>query len=167
MLVNTMRFIYLLPLTILLNTLSGCSSTPIFDSQSVDKSLTPQSVKAESSISLGKTALWGGTILDTRNLKTTTQIEVLAYPLDSSHRPLLDKKPLGRFIISHAGYLEPASYAQGRHISVLGKIAKPQLGKVGETQYTYPVINSEKVHLWSQEDKKSKTSFHFGIGVSM
>lgn len=162
-----MRIHILLPLFFISFFLSACSSTPVFESNKVDKSLTPQSVLAEMDISLNKTALWGGTILDTRNLKTTTQIEVLAYPLDSSHRPMLDKKPLGRFIVSHPGYLEPASYAQGRHISALGKIARAQQGKVGETQYTYPVMNAEKIHLWSVEDKKSKTSFHFGIGVSM
>jgi outer membrane lipoprotein len=155
----------LLSLT-LFSLLLGCASAPDFDTSQVDRSLTPQSVIAEPEISRGKIALWGGTILDTRNLKETTQIEVLAYPLNSSERPLLDSKPLGRFIIQQQGYLEPTNYAQGRQLTVLGSVSETQSGKVGETSYTYPVINATQLHLWSQADD-SNTSIHFGLGIGV
>ena len=151
----------------LLGLLVSCASTPDFDTTQVDQSLTPQSVVAEPELNRGKTALWGGTILDTRNLKDSTHIEVLAYPLNSSHRPLLESKPLGRFIIQHQGYLEPTTYAQGRVISVLGKISDSQSGNVGESAYIYAVINSEQLHLWSQDSGRSRTSFHLGVGVGL
>lgn len=147
--------------------LASCASTPTFDTSQVDRSLTPQSVAAELALSRGKTALWGGTILDTRNLKDSTQIEVLAYPLNSFHRPLLDNKPLGRFIILHRGYLEPTSYAQGRLLTVLGKVSGSQRGQVGKSTYTYPVISAQQLHLWSPSDERSRTSFHFGIGIGL
>jgi len=152
---------------LVLSLLASCASTPDFDTTQVDKSLTPQSVIAEPEISRGKTALWGGAILDTRNLEDSTHIEVLAYPLNTYQRPLLDKKPLGRFIIQHKGYLEPSTYAQGRVISVLGKVSGSKSGKVGESTYTYAVINSEQLHLWSPDKDRTRTSFHFGVGVGL
>ena len=151
----------------LLGLVMSCVSSPEFNSSGVDKSLTPQSVIAEPAQNIGKLALWGGTILDSRNLKNATQIEVLAYPLDSSQRPLRDKKPLGRFIISHPGYLELASYPQGRLISVLGIVGDSQKGKVGEIQYIYPVIRAQQLHLWPLNDERRQSGFHFGIGIQM
>jgi len=156
----------LLPL-FLLGLLSGCASTPDFDTTLVDLTLTPQSVIAESDSSHGKTILWGGTILDTRNLKESTRFEILAYPLDKSHRPLLDKKPLGRFIVQHDGYLEPSTYAPGRLLTALGKISTTQSGKVGESEYTYAVITYTRLHLWSLDSARNKTSFHFGVGIGL
>jgi len=154
-------------LFLLLSVLQGCSTTPEFKTAAVDKSLTPQSVIADPGNSMGKIALWGGTILDTRNLKENTQIEVLAYPLDSSNRPLLEDKPLGRFIILHAGYLEPINYSQGKLVTVLGNISESQKGNIGEKQYTYPVIAAQQLHLWSPNDTRSNTRFNFGIGISL
>ena len=149
----------------LISLLAGCASTPEFDTSQVDRSLTPQSVVAEAELSRGKTILWGGTILDTRNLKDSTQIEVLAYPLNTYQRPLLESKPLGRFIIRQQGYLEPSTYAQGRLLSVIGKVSGSQSGKVGESTYTYAVIDSQQLHLWSPDSGSDRTSFHFGVGI--
>jgi len=151
---------------ILLSLLLGCASTPEFDTSQVDSALTPQAVIAEPQLSRGKIALWGGTILDTRNLKEMTQVEILAYPLSSSYRPQLDKKPLGRFIIQQQGYLEPTSYAQGRLLTVMGKVTETQSGKVGESTYTYPVISATQLYLWTQADD-SNTSVHFGLGIGI
>ena len=147
--------------------LTGCASRPEFDTAQVDRSLTPQSVIAEPESSRGKTMLWGGTILDTRNLKEITQIEILAYPLNSNYRPQLENKPLGRFIINHPGYLEPTTYAQGRQLTVLGKVSGSQSGKVGESLYTYPVISGEQLHLWLPSSERSRTSVHFGVGIGL
>ena len=157
----------LLLLLFLTSLLAGCASTPVFDTSAVVKSLTPQSVIAEPADSRGKTALWGGTILDTRNLQDSTRIEVLAYPLDSSQRPLLGSKPLGRFIVDHKGYLEPETFSQGRLISVLGIIVESQDGQVGDSAYTYPVVDAQQLHLWSPESGQSRTGFSFGIGIQL
>ena len=147
--------------------LTACASTPDFDTAQVDHSLTPQSVTTEAGLHLGKTALWGGIILDTRNLEEDTQIEVLAYPLNTEYRPLVEKKPLGRFIIQHQGYLEATTYAQGREICVLGKVSHIKEGNVGESKYTYAVIASEKIHVWSLDSGRDRTSFHFGVGIGL
>ncbi len=157
----------ILSLLFLISLLMGCASTPVFDTSTVVKSLTPQSVIAEPADSRGKTALWGGTILDTRNLKDSTRIEVLAYPLDSSQRPILSSKPLGRFIIHRQGYLEPATYSEGRLVSVMGSVSESQSGKVGESAYIYPVIDAQQLQLWSPEYSRSRIGFSFGLGIRL
>lgn len=148
----------------LFSLLAGCASTPKFDATQADKSLTPQHVVADLEAVRGKTVLWGGIILDTRNLADSTQIELLAYPLSRDQIPLPDNRPLGRFLISTRDFLEPASYAQGRKVTVLGQVINIQQGKVGETVYHYPVIQAEQLQLWT-EQSGSKTRFHFGIGI--
>lgn len=147
--------------------IAGCATTPDFDTTMVNKSLVPSSVLADTKNSLGKSVIWGGTILSIHNLKDHTDIEILAYPLSSSHRPLIDKKPLGRAIIRHSGYLETVNYPQGRQLSVLGKVAGTQKSKIGESSYDYPIIQAEKLHLWPAYSEKSKTSFHLGIGIGL
>ena len=139
----------------------------MFDTSAVLQSLTPNSVVAEPTDSRGKTALWGGIILDTQNLKDLTRIEVLAYPLDSSQRPLVNSKPLGRFFVHQPGYLEPATFSQGQLVSVMGTVGESQSGKVGESNYTYPVINAQQLQLWSPENSQSRFGFSFGLGIQL
>jgi len=161
------KLLSLASLSLLIGLLTSCAITPDFDTTKVDQALTPKSVVAESSLSHGKIVLWGGTIIEIHNLKNSTQIEVLAYPLNSSHRPMQESQPLGRFIIQNKGYLEPSNYAQGRLLTVLGSVSKSQSGKVGESSYIYPVINAQQLHLWSLNDDQNNTSFHFGIGIRL
>ena len=145
--------------------LCGCATSPEFDTQKVDFSLTPIKAITEPESKIGKHVLWGGVILATRNLKASTQIEVLAYPLDSYYLPQKNEKPLGRFIISHPDYLEATLYVQGRMVSVTGDIKRIKKGKIGESEYNYPVISSQQLHLWSTDENKVKTSLHIGIGI--
>ena len=150
-------------LTILL--LSGCSQLPEFDTQQVDKGLLPTQVAADMKTHRGKNVMWGGAILSGKNLKDATRLEVLAYPLDSDGWPERDQKPLGRFIVSQKGYLETADYAKGRFITVVGTVIEVEKGKVGDSAYTFPVIQVRQLHLWEQIDRKSGSRFHFGVGV--
>lgn len=144
--------------------LVSCATKPVFDTSQVNRSLTPQSVLAERGISHGGIAIWGGIILEINNLQDITQIEVLAYPLNASDRPLQDRAPLGRFIVRHAGFLEPTNFAQGRVLTVMGNIGDAQSGTVGDSTYEYPVINAEGLHLWSTEALLDRSSFHIGVG---
>lgn len=145
--------------------LVGCASTPAFDTTLVDKNLTPENLHAHDAGGEGKTVLWGGIILDFKNLENSSQIEVLAYPLNRSHRPLQDKQPIGRFILLHPGFLEPTVYVQGNLLSAVGKIGQSQKGTIGESEYVYPVLNAEQVRLWSPSNDSVRSSFHIGIGI--
>jgi outer membrane lipoprotein len=145
--------------------LSACASSPTFDTAGVDRSLTPRVVDAEPRLAMRKNVLWGGTILSTTNLGDRTRIEVLAYPLDSDSRPQHDREPLGRFIIERAGFLEPASYAEGRLITGVGRVTATRAWQIGEKIYDYPVVSARQLYLWPVDRGHRGNSVHFGVGV--
>ncbi len=156
-----MKTIYLIFAALLL---TACASTPDFGRKNSASSLTPaQAVKAAERRK-GEKVVWGGTIITSTNLKTETRLEILAYPLDSDHYPQTDKQAYGRFLLIKEGYLETVDYAPGRLVTASGTFDGVRKGKLDESEYTYPLVQAEKIHLWSKNGK-SATQFHFGIGV--
>jgi outer membrane lipoprotein len=143
--------------------LSACAGGPTFDSSGVDRALTPRGVAAAPQAA-GKQVLWGGAIVRTSNLQDSTQVEVLAYPLDARERPQSERDPLGRFILEQRGYLEPGTYAEGRLLSVVGTVRGTRAGHVGEADYTFPVMDARQIHLWPK-DKGGGVSFGVGVGT--
>jgi len=128
--------------------LGACASVPAFNTGGVDHALTPRNVATGPQPATGKHVQWGGIILSTTNLKDSTQIEVLAYPLDTDARPQSDDNPLGRFILEQAGQLEPDTYAEGRRITAVGTVTGTRAGRVGDADYNYPVITTRQLYLW-------------------
>ena len=152
-------------LLVLLLLLTACASAPSFNTLDVDPLLTPQKVTANPQPATGKVVQWGGTIVSTTNLQDSTQIEVLAYPLDSDERPKSDGTAQGRFILERTGYLEPATYAAGRQVTVVGKVSGTRTGRVGEANYVYPVVGARQLYLWPLERTYGGSSTFFNIGV--
>lgn len=156
--------------TALLLGLVGCASGPKFDTSAVDKTLLPTAVAADIDAGRGRTAMWGGPIINSRNYENTSQLEVLAYPLNDAGRPQLDQSPLGRFLVQRAGYLETVDYAPGRLITAIGPVAGVRSGAVGDARYNYPVVEARQLHLWPRSEgapRSSNPQFHFGIGIGV
>lgn len=148
--------------------LSACATTPPIPLEGTDKQLTPDRALSDIESARGHRAAWGGTIISTRNLKATTEIEVLGYPLTRDGRPDLGANPQRRFLVVRDGYLEPADYRQGRLITAVGTITGTRKGMVGEAPYVYPVLHAEHLYLWPVEEARSDSSnIHFGIGVGV
>jgi len=146
--------------------LSGCA-TPI-DVGQAERNVTPREAAQNVALVKDRPVAWGGTVVNGKNLATSTQFEVLAYPLDGNNRPKADAAPLGRFIVVHPGYLETADYAPGRLITVVGPVTETRTGKVGEAQYVYPVVNADRLHLWPQQSQApAEPRIHFGIGIGI
>ena len=152
-------------LLVVLLLLSACASSPGLDSSGVDRLLTPRGVTAAPQLAGGKQVLWGGVIVHTTNLKDSTQMEVLAYPLDSSERPQTGSDAQGRFILEQAGFLDPASYAEGRLVTVVGTLSGTRAGRVGESGYDFPVVSARQIHLWPRDSGAGGRGVNFGIGV--
>ena len=152
-------------LLIFLPLLAACASAPTFNTAGVDRSLTPQRVTGSPQSTTGKNVQWGGTIVRTTNLKDSTQIEVLGFPLDSNGRPEVDATAQGRFLLDRTGFLEPADYAAGRQVTAVGTVTGTLEGKVGEADYTYPVIHTRQLYLWPPERSYGGGSSFFGFGV--
>mgnify|MGYP001582135438 CR=1 FL=1 len=144
--------------------LSACATTPPFDLKNVNTATTPSEAVAKLDALRGSRVLWGGVIVNSKNLEKGTQLEILAYPLSERHRPRLDREPLGRFIIEHGGYLETVDYAPGRELSLTGTITGTKEGKIDAASYIYPAVASEQIHLWSKGGN-GEPQFHFGVGV--
>lgn len=163
-----MRAIHLTSLVALL--LTACATGPGISTVDVDPSITPREAVAEIDAMRGNKVLWGGMIVNSTNLEDSTRLEVLAYPLDSAQRPDTDAQPHGRFLAIEPGYLETVDYRQGRLITVKGTLTKARKGEIDEASYTYPVVASDRLYLWPQQDAVENrgrwgVNFGFGIGV--
>lgn len=148
--------------------LSACASTPPINLKGADTSVTPGDAVAKPETTRGRRVAWGGTIVATHNLKETTEIEVLGYPLETSGRPDTGANPQHRFLLVRDGYLEPADYRSGRLVSAVGTLDGLRHGRVGEADYIYPILQADDVYLWPAADtgrRDSNVHFGFGIGV--
>ncbi len=95
----------------------------------------------------GKRVILGGEIVETRNLPDKSEIEVVQKPVDSFGTIEGGDATLGRFLFVKPGYLEGEVFAKGRKVIGAGRIAGGQTGKLGEADYTYPVIEADELHL--------------------
>ncbi len=159
----------LLLLACLLTLISGCATTPVFDTAQLDiaTGLSPQKVVAEPTGKLAQQVLWGGIILHSANLGNKTQIEVLAYPLNATQMPVTSASATGRFIIESSDLLNTKVYAPGRKLSVLGEISNIQPVRIGELDHAYPLLLSDQLHLWPRQSNRRRDNVQFGIGISI
>ena len=117
----------------------------------LDRTLTFTSLQADPETHRGRLIPLGGMILEARNLKGGTQIEVLQLPLDRYDRPvglLTDSE--GRFLILHPGYLETAIFRSGRRITVVGEVTGKKVQLIDEVEYTYPYLTAKFIHIWPE-----------------
>ena len=143
--------------------LSGCNATmPVSD----DRSITPQQVVAGEDHHISSAIQWGGVIVSNQNLKYSTELEIIAYPLNSNGKPDTSASPQGRFIAINRGYLETVDYAIGRLTTLNGSIKEIRNGKVGNAHYRYPMVRVDRITLWPKDSGiERKPRIYFGIGV--
>ena len=147
---------------------AGCATAPPIDMANTDPSMTPDRAVADPDMARGQRVAWGGTVVNTRNLKEVTEIEVLGYSLAKNGRPEITGNPQRRFLLVHPGYLEPADYRSGRVVSVTGVVGSNRQGTVGEAPYVYPVLQAEQIYVWPiNEEVRRNPNVNFGIGVGV
>jgi len=140
------KYIFTLTLTILV---TGCVAIPSPISIELNSEITLQDVQQNTSNYAGQTVRWGGVITQVINHEKETWIEVLALELNSNARPKLNRrKSHGRFIAKVNQFLDPEIYQDGYSITFVGVIADKIEGKIGEFNYTYPVIEVSNHYLW-------------------
>ena len=102
----------------------------------------------------GEKVLLGGQIIQTRNIGDHSEIEVIQKPLDFTGYPATGDETGGRFIFVVSRYLESEIYSKDRLVTGAGKVTAGRVGKVGDTEYQYPVIAVEELYLWENISRR-------------
>ncbi len=124
---------------------TGCASTNCV-APTGDANVTPAAVSTAGGHT-GELVRWGGTITSARNLEDSTELEVIAYPLDRCGQPRTNAEPIGRFVVVQKGYLETAEYQPGRAVTVSGLISGVRAGSVGDAPYRFALLQSRDLML--------------------
>lgn len=146
--------------------LVGCAKS-VPDDPSIDRTLTPARAVADVATHRGHKVRWGGVIIGSKNLKDRTQFEVLAYPLDKDGRPQREQAPLGRFLALKDGYVETVDYAAGRLLTITGPLQETRNDKLGEADYTYPIVAADDLKLWQERAPREEPRVRFGVGIGI
>lgn len=154
-----------LPILIAL-ALAGCATQPPLDATGAVVDLAPYRA-AESGQHDEATVIWGGMIIDVENRSDSTEIAVIAYPLDASQRPLLKAPTQGRFLAVIPGYVEAFDYPNGRFVTFRGRMLGTRETLVGDKPYAQPLLRVETAHVWPTGFQDTGPHISFGIGVGI
>jgi len=152
-------------IALLLMTLSACTTLES-SAPAGNRSISPDQVVRGTFLPSTSPIEWGGVIVGLDNLKQTTELQIIAYPLMRNGQPDTDEAPMGRFIAISEGYLESGDYTRGRRVTVSGTLDSVRNGKIGQADYKFPVLITQQIHLWPKQQVGGSTpSFNFGFGV--
>jgi len=124
--------------------LSACTTVPV-QLQGDYGNLSPESAGAKN---IGARVRWGGVVLETRPEADHTCFEILSRALGSSMRPVESDEASGRFIACKGGFYDPEVFVKGREVTITGTLVRIDRRKVGDYNYTYPVVNTDFISLW-------------------
>ncbi|WP_319536487.1 Slp family lipoprotein [uncultured Vibrio sp.] len=133
--------------------LSACSSLPEELNATTEQVLTDYKTFAESEGVASQDVRLGGIIAKVDNLKDKTRVEIVNLPISESGKPDISQDPEGRFAVYFDGYVEPVAFSQGRLVTVVGKSAGEEAGKIGEHEYIFPLIKGQGYRLWTIEER--------------
>ncbi len=134
--------------------LSACSSQiPSNIRHSIDGAPELTQVGANPKAYLSQGLRWGGIILATENREKFSRLTIVGFPLNDNGRPSITSTSPGRFFADVDDFLEPLVYSRDREITVIGKLVKTEVSKVGEFDYEYPVVDVEEFYLWPLRPK--------------
>ena len=142
----------LLIVALLMAGLLGCASYPISKQfrASVSKDVNFTMVLRNPSAYVGAKVIWGGRIVETTNSANGSEIIILETPLMGYEEPAPAEYSPGRFIAESTEFLDPAIYKAGKRVTIAGEVTGGTTKPLGSTEYTYPVVTIDELHLWSE-----------------
>ena len=148
--------------------LTACAPAPIYKNSTGLVTATPAQVAQTPERYSNSDVVWGGRIVKVSNFSDHSEVELLAYPLDSSQRPKANDSGNGRFLAEMQGYVEPIDYPPGALMTVSGKLSGSRAGQVGQANYVFPLISVTQSHVWTAEEMgRGRNNFHFGLGLGV
>lgn len=145
--------------------LAGCAA-PVFKDVAPAVA-SPAEVARAPGAHLGADVVWGGKILDVRNLADETELQVVAYPLDRKQRPQQSEPTQGRFIVLLPGFVDPLDFPPGRFVTVRGRVDGERTRRIGNADRAYPVLRREALHLWPVNFPRERSRASFGVGIGV
>ncbi|MDA8095138.1 MAG: Slp family lipoprotein [Betaproteobacteria bacterium] len=134
------------PLSLVALSLAGCATVPTELSAGPFSDVTPH--EAQLRHLTGLRVRWGGDIVSAMPGEHETCFDVVSRPLDGVARPESTDQTYGRFLGCAPGFYDPAVYARGRGVTMIGTLGTPVVRKIGKYDYTFPLLDAQVVHLW-------------------
>ena len=144
----------------------GLSACQLSSNKPVNESPARSSIDIVES-DIGQTFNWGGEILKTSNLKNSTELTILGYPLDMDGEPEYDETSTGRFIAVYSGFLEPTDFRKGVLVSVTGSLKEIRQGMVAKADYQFPVLSIVNIDLHNRKSRGFNLPFSIGVGIGI
>jgi outer membrane lipoprotein len=134
--------------------LLGCTVISHRMMAEADTDVTFSQLKADTDRYEGQTVILGGHIIEVRNKARETVLVVLETPLGSGQEPRPPDRSQGRFMLHCEGFLDPEVYAEGRTITVAGRVLGQTREMIGEEPYAYPTLEAREIYLWERYEDR-------------
>ncbi|WP_019625909.1 Slp family lipoprotein [Thioalkalivibrio sp. ALJT] len=145
--------------------LAACASGPLEAPADAAAQIEPRAVTAER-LPVDE-QVWGGVIARVDNRAEATVIEVVGYPL-SRQEPQTRQSTTGRFRLRVEGFADPVDYRSGRRVTAVGTVSGVEAGQIGQSDYSFPVLEARSVHLWPEREPSHPSGgVRFGIGIGI
>ena len=112
----------------------------------------------------GKVVMLGGKVIETKASQTASKITVLQLPLNRRGRPEDADRSEGRYLVQSEQFFDPAIYAKGTLLTVVGRLNGSEVRSIGGFEYIYPLVEAIEVKPWLRE-QRIIPRFHFGVGL--
>ncbi|HLO27194.1 MAG TPA: Slp family lipoprotein [Geobacteraceae bacterium] len=152
-------------LALMLLFLTGCA--PIFSDQSlrlVDRGMSFSELRKKPDQCMDRYLLLGGAVAAVENTNEGGELEVVQFGTDEDGRIIDTSNSGGRFLARSPDLLDPAVYQPGFLVVLVGKCAGSKTMRLGDMDYTYPVLDIKEVHI-QEPEVTAPPVFHFGVGV--
>lgn len=130
--------------------LLGCTVISHRMMAEADTNVAFSQLKADPDHYKGQTLILGGHIIEIRNKARETVILVLETPLGAGQQPRPPDRSQGRFMLHCEGFLDPEVYAEGRTITVAGRVRGQTREMIGDEPYAYPTLEAREIYLWER-----------------
>ncbi|WP_072931048.1 Slp family lipoprotein, partial [Nissabacter archeti] len=128
--------------------LTGCVTVPdVIKGTTATPQQNLAAVQNAPQLYVGQEARFGGSVVNMTNEKNRTRLEIAAVPLDSAARPVLGERSTGRLVAYINGFVDPVDL-RGQLVTVVGPITGAEQGKIGQTDYTFVVMNANSYKRW-------------------
>lgn len=140
--------------------ISGCASIPQV-LQGEFSTLAPSEAKKDHI--MNQNIRWSGYIVQTINNEDKTCFEIVETETykDLSPKRIIPKNG-GRFLACKEGFLEPTAFNK-RMVTITGNLVAYTEQNIGDFNYEYPVVKTDKVYIWRNNPRFNHRSFNNNI----